>query len=286
VVRKGRFSAYSVTRVLVTRALVDGRTYELRSPVLVIADERWSVVPLGARISFGGRLQAAAGPDVAAVVSTHRSPRVRAPPAVVMDAAAAVRAEIRSAVSRAGPDERALVPALVVGDDKAMSPRVVDDFRTTGLTHLAAVSGTNLTLVVGFLLVIARWTGVRARGLTLVGLLGILVAWGYYGAHWFSAAATARTIRPIYLLLVNKYYLDDLYNWLVGRVLMGLSDALAWFDRHVVDGAVNGAAWLAYSLVGWVLTRAESGRLPNYALVFFVGVILLAGAIVGTQLGH
>jgi NADH-quinone oxidoreductase subunit L len=85
---------------------------------------------------------------------------------------------------------------------------------------------------------------------------------------------------------VNKYYLDDLYNWLVGRVLMGLSDALAWFDRHVVDGAVNGVAWLAYSLVGWVLTRAESGRLPNYALVFFVGVILLAGAIVGTQLGH
>ncbi|HEY8885357.1 MAG TPA: NADH-quinone oxidoreductase subunit L, partial [Chloroflexota bacterium] len=121
---------------------------------------------------------------------------------------------------------------------------------------------------------------------TLVGLLGILVAWGYYGAHWFSAADTARTIRPIYLLLVNKYYLDDLYNWLVGRVLMGLSDALAWFDRHVVDGAVNGVAWLAYSLVGWVLTRAESGRLPNYALVFFVGVILLAGAIVGTQLGH
>jgi NADH-quinone oxidoreductase subunit L len=125
-----------------------------------------------------------------------------------------------------------------------------------------------------------------AAASTLVGLLGILVAWGYYGAHWFSAAATARTIRPIYLLLVNKYYLDDLYNWLVGRVLMGLSDALAWFDRHVVDGAVNGAAWLAYSLVGWVLTRAESGRLPNYALVFFVGVILLAGAIVGTQLGH
>jgi NADH-quinone oxidoreductase subunit L len=121
---------------------------------------------------------------------------------------------------------------------------------------------------------------------TLVGLLGLVIAWGYYGAHWFSAAATARTFRPVYLLLVNKYYLDDLYNWLVGRVLIGFSDGLAWLDRHVVDGAVNGVAWLAYALVGWVLTRAETGRLPNYALVFFVGVILLAGAIVGTQLGH
>ena len=52
-----------------------------------------------------------------------------------------------------------------------MSAQVVEDFRTCGLTHLAAVSGTNLTLVVGFLLVLARWVGVRARGLVLVGAL-------------------------------------------------------------------------------------------------------------------
>jgi competence protein ComEC len=60
-----------------------------------------------------------------------------------------------------------------VGDDQQMPDDLVQDFRTCGLTHLAAVSGTNLTLVVGFLLVLARWAGVRARGMAAVGALGV-----------------------------------------------------------------------------------------------------------------
>ncbi len=121
---------------------------------------------------------------------------------------------------------------------------------------------------------------------TGLGLLGILIAWGFYGAHWFSAEAATQRLRPIYLLLLNKYYMDHLYNWLVGRVLIGISSLLAWFDRHVVDGIVNGVAWLAYRIFGWMFTRAESGALPNYALGFFVGVLILAAVVVGVPLGH
>jgi NADH-quinone oxidoreductase subunit L len=115
---------------------------------------------------------------------------------------------------------------------------------------------------------------------TGIGLVGILIAWGYYGAHWFSAEATTRAFRPIHTLLINKYYVDDIYGWLVGTVVIGLSNGFAWFDRNVVDGAVNGLAWVTYSLVGWVVTRTESGRLPNYALVFFLGVVVVAGVVV------
>ena len=50
-----------------------------------------------------------------------------------------------------------------------MPPELASDFRASGLTHLLAVSGTNLTLVVGFMLIVARWAGVRARGLLVVG---------------------------------------------------------------------------------------------------------------------
>jgi competence protein ComEC len=71
-------------------------------------------------------------------------------------------------------DQAGLVPALVDGDDAGLPTDLEEDFRTTGLTHLTAVSGTNLTLVVGALLVLARWAGVRARALTLVGVLGVL----------------------------------------------------------------------------------------------------------------
>lgn len=57
------------------------------------------------------------------------------------------------------------MPALVDGHDAGLDERLAADFRTTGLTHLLAVSGTNLTLVVGFLLLLARWGGVRGRWL-------------------------------------------------------------------------------------------------------------------------
>jgi competence protein ComEC len=66
------------------------------------------------------------------------------------------------------------VPALVDGDDTGMPEEIQADFRAAGLTHLLAVSGTNLTLIVGFLLVVARWCGVRARGLVVVGVLGVV----------------------------------------------------------------------------------------------------------------
>jgi NADH-quinone oxidoreductase subunit L len=121
---------------------------------------------------------------------------------------------------------------------------------------------------------------------TAIGLLGVLVAWGLYGAGWFSPAVLTQTFRPIYVLLVNKYYVDDVYNWVAGTAVIGLSGGLAWFDRNVVDGVVNGVAWLAYSVVSWALTRAESGRLPNYALLFFVGVVVVAGFLVGWPVGR
>ncbi|HLG52120.1 MAG TPA: NADH-quinone oxidoreductase subunit L [Chloroflexota bacterium] len=110
---------------------------------------------------------------------------------------------------------------------------------------------------------------------TAISLVGILLAWAYYGAGWLSAEATARAVRPVYILLVKRYYLDDLYAWLVRRVLLGLSSLLAWFDRQIIDGAVNGLAWLCYAVFGWALTRLQTGRTPSYALGFVVGVVVI-----------
>ena len=85
-------------------------------------------------------------------------------------------AAVLDPAGRGGHDigPRTLVPALVDGDDAGMPTDQVDAFRVSGLTHLLAVSGTNLTLVVGSLLVLARWLGVRARGLVVVGIVGVV----------------------------------------------------------------------------------------------------------------
>ena len=173
-VRDGEQSSFTVTRVSLLEVAGRGAVHQGAVPALVIGDMSWREVELGSVVRLEGRTSPAEGKDIAAVVSTSRAPVVVEDPGDLLTAAAAVRQGIRRAVSGAGITEATLVPALVVGDDQGMPAEVVEDFRVAGLTHLLAVSGTNLTLVVGFLLVVARWLGVRARGLVAVGALGVV----------------------------------------------------------------------------------------------------------------
>lgn len=171
--REGEYAPYVLVRGRVTAVTGRGRTRTTHVPVLLIADTSWSDVELGSRVRASGRLLPPDGPELAAVLSTGRPPDVRAEPGELFDGAAKVRAGIRASVERVPQPERSLIPALVVGDDRAMPVTVTESFQTSGLTHLLAVSGTNLTLVVGFVLIVARWLGVRARGLIVVGVLGV-----------------------------------------------------------------------------------------------------------------
>lgn len=173
-VRQGRFGEFVVTRLEVREVTGRGTTWAVAAPVLVLGDEGWADVPLGATVHTSGRLGPADGDDLAGVLGARGPPEVRADPGLWWDAAAGVRASIREAVAHRPDAQRALVPALVDGDDALVDDELAADFQTTGLTHLLAVSGTNLTLVVGFLLVLARCCRVRGRWLYLVGAAGIV----------------------------------------------------------------------------------------------------------------
>ena len=169
----GRFGDEALVRLAVTRVVGRDTVLRLRQPVVVFGPVGWLGVPLGAAVQVGGHLSAKTTGDVAATLSTHDPPEVTAGPDPWWRASGLVRAALRRSVSRLPPDRRALVPALVDGDDAGLDPALQADFRTTGLTHLLAVSGTNLTLVVGFALVVARWLRVRGRWLSVVGAAGI-----------------------------------------------------------------------------------------------------------------
>ena len=169
----GQFADRTLVRVEVREVTGRGASYTLATPVLVLGDDAWLDVPLGTRVRSTGRLSVADDGDVAAVLAAG-SPDLLAEPDIWWRGADRVRSSLRDSVAHRPADQRALVPALVAGDDGGLDPALADDFRTTGLTHLLAVSGTNLTLVVGFLLVGCRWLGVRGRWLYLVGALGIV----------------------------------------------------------------------------------------------------------------
>lgn len=171
---RGRFGVEVLVRLDVRRVEADGRVFHLREPVLAFGGDSWLHVPLGSTVRVSGHLAVPSGHDVAAVLSAPTSPDIRAGPDPWWRASGRVRAALRESVSGLPPDRRALVPALVDGDDTSLDPSLADDFRTTGLTHLLAVSGTNLTLVVGFALVVARWCHVQGRWLYVVGAAGIV----------------------------------------------------------------------------------------------------------------
>lgn len=171
---QGSFSDYVLVRVRVTELSARGRDLSVSAPVLVLADPSWASVRLGSQVRLAGRLEAAEGDDLAGLLTVRGDPVEVTAPGPLWRGADAVRASIRDAVEHRPPAQRGLVPALVVGDDSRLPADLEEDFRTTGLTHLLAVSGTNLTLLVGALLVVARWAGVRGRWLQLVGAVGIV----------------------------------------------------------------------------------------------------------------
>lgn len=174
VVERGRYAGYVRFRASLVEVAGRGERFRLRAPVLVFADPGWSQVQLGARLRVSGRLSRADGPELAGVLATRGPPVVLSRPTAVLRAADRVRAGIRQGVAGQAVGPRTLVPALVDGDDLGMPDEIAEDFRTSGLTHLLAVSGTNLTLIVGFLLILARWARVRAEGLVVVGVLGVV----------------------------------------------------------------------------------------------------------------
>ncbi|GAB3402189.1 ComEC/Rec2 family competence protein [Flindersiella endophytica] len=170
--RPPRRSTYVVVHADVERVRARGITTKVATAVIITGPELWKEVVVGQRIRAVGRLASTDPAEREAAMFSARSPPWSlAEPGPLDRLAEHLRAGLRAAVARLPPDERGLVPALVVGDTSNMPEALTDDFRTAGLSHLTAVSGTNLTILLGFVLGAARRTGVRSWGLPLLGLV-------------------------------------------------------------------------------------------------------------------
>lgn len=149
-----------------------GTRQRVHARVLVTASPAWQRVVPGERVRTVVRLAATErGDDRAAFVSARAPPRIVAEPGTVDRLVNQVRARFREAVRPLPVVERALLPSLVVGDTTRLPPWLVDDLRAAGLTHLTAVSGANLTILLGCVLAMARLAGIRGWGVAIAGVL-------------------------------------------------------------------------------------------------------------------
>ncbi|MER7515774.1 ComEC/Rec2 family competence protein [Streptomyces sp. NPDC126499] len=140
----------------------DGAMHRTRAPVLVLVPagegrQEWLTLLPSTRIAVRGRLAPARSGDVFAAVLRADGggpPRVAGRPSTLQRTAGDLRAGLRRATDGLPPDARALLPGLVVGDTLRIGPELKEAFEATDLTHLLAVSGSNLTIVL--LLLIGR----------------------------------------------------------------------------------------------------------------------------------
>jgi NADH-quinone oxidoreductase subunit L len=116
---------------------------------------------------------------------------------------------------------------------------------------------------------------------TLVALTGLGLAYLFYRKQTNLPAKVAAGAGPIYGLIYNKYYVDEIYAAAVITPVREGSRLFLWkfFDVNIVDGAVNGTAWLM-AQVGQRVRRLQTGLVSNYALIFGVAVIVVILAFV------
>jgi NADH-quinone oxidoreductase subunit L len=136
-----------------------------------------------------------------------------------------------------------------------------------------------------------------------VAIIGIVVARYFYHRHPTIPDTLEGRLRPLHGLLLNKWYVDEVYDFLfVNGFAKGGGRVLGSFDRNVIDGGVNGAGWLTRfsSLVSiwwdtWIVDGAvrltsvlvklssypvrivQTGRVQAYVLFVVAGMLAFFG---------
>jgi len=113
---------------------------------------------------------------------------------------------------------------------------------------------------------------------SLVAFAGI----GLAGFIWLKrreiADKAAATFPGVYRALLNKYYVDEIYDATIVQPIRIVSQEGLWrgVDVHVIDGAVNGAASIVDGS-STLMRRLQSGSVRAYAGSLFIGVVLILG---------
>jgi NADH-quinone oxidoreductase subunit L len=110
----------------------------------------------------------------------------------------------------------------------------------------------------------------------VIALIGIGIAYLFYVKNPALPKLVADRWKRLYKLVYNKYYVDELYEILFINSLKNLGTGL-WkgFDDFVIDGTINGIAYLIGVLSG-VMRKIQTGLVQNYAFSMMVGGIVLA----------
>jgi NADH-quinone oxidoreductase subunit L len=129
---------------------------------------------------------------------------------------------------------------------------------------------------------------------------GGFLAWVFYERRPEMPGALAGRARGLYRAVLNKFFVDELYEKVILGPYYALCRASAWWDKWIVDGAVNGAGYVtlgtSYTSVGfdsyivdglvnlvgytvrgasWVFRAFQTGIVQSYATAMVLGIFIL-----------
>jgi NADH-quinone oxidoreductase subunit L len=110
---------------------------------------------------------------------------------------------------------------------------------------------------------------------SIIGLLGIALAYVMYMFVPSLPGRLATTFRPVYLFVLNKWYFDELYDRILVRPYIALSRIL-WQvgDATIIDGIPNGVAALTGDGSAQVV-KLQTGSIAVYAFTMLIGLVAL-----------
>ncbi len=232
------------------------------------------LLPLGEDRFDRARYRAGARAELAAREITF------GPPDGVFSVAASIRAGLRDSAAALAPPEAGLLRGLTIGDTEGISDTTLHEFRRTGLSHLLAVSGSNVSIVLaGIALLANRWSlrlrsSLAAAGLALfvatVGPDASVLRAAAMGAVALFAMALGRPTEPLHVLGVALAVLVALRPQIVFSVGLHLSVAatigIVLWASSLQQGLRPVPGWIGLPLA--VTLSAQAAVLPLLAGVF------------------
>jgi len=285
-----RVSATSRSTLVITALDVEqvaGRASRLRA--IVLADKQWLSLSMGTRVQVRTRLRPTdPGRAETAIIPKRAGLKFLSPPTGVLGAVTGIRSGLARAVGAQGaagageetgfwpPGARVLVPGVALGDDHALPAQVREDMRTVSMTHLTAVSGQHVAIVLGLglaalgvlprrwrallgavlltaLVILVRPSGsvLRAATMGAVMLLGVV-------AGRRAASVPALCAGAIVLLLIDPWQSRD-YGFALSVVatagiVIGSKPVAVYLSRRL-------PRWLAAAVALPLVAQAACGPL-------------------------
>ena len=176
--------------------------------------------------------------------------------------------DLDPAASGSSHDLPAAEAAPEGGSSHDVAVTVDPDFEVVGAIHM--VGGLHVLEAAHY---VPNWVKLAPF---VAMLIGFLTATWFYIWNPSLPRRLAETNRPAYLFLLNKWYFDEIYNWLF-VIPAGWLGRLFWRrgDGNIIDGGING---LAMGIIPWftrMAGRAQSGYLFHYAFAMVLGIALL-----------